>query len=163
MVSNVVLTSLIADYLYLSLLSLHFIFTLNHFKNLTQPCCKCCSLSVNIVVNVRFTTSGMCVKNNTLVARTSRNEISTTRDLSQCNSGKLWALAARPFQSQQSGVLTRMWRWCQVQPSQKERAKSAVHSKNVEMLQLLGWRCNEGVVFVCPIHENDERWTCIWI
>jgi len=32
-----------------------------------------------------------------------------------CNSGKLCALAARPFQSQQSGALTRMWRWCQVQ------------------------------------------------
>jgi len=38
-----------------------------------------------------------------------------------------------PFQSQQSGALTRMWRWCQVQPSHKERAIGTVHCKN-EML-----------------------------
>ena len=42
-----------------------------------------------------------------------------------CNCGKLCALAARPLQSQQSGALTRMCRWCQVQPSQKERAIGA--------------------------------------
>jgi len=47
-----------------------------------------------------------------------------------CNSEKLCALAAQPFQSQQSGALTRMWRWCQVQPSQKERARGEVHCKN---------------------------------
>ena len=40
--------------------------------------------------------------------------------VARCNSGKLCALTARPFQSQQSDALTRMWRWCQVQHSQKK-------------------------------------------
>jgi len=50
-------------------------------KSPAQPFCKCCSLSVSIVLNVRFTTNRMCVMNNTRVARTSRNKISTTWDL----------------------------------------------------------------------------------
>jgi len=34
----------------------------------------------------------------------------------------------------------------------------ADHCKNEGMLlQLLGWRCIESVVFVWPMHENDER------
>ena len=78
-----------------------------------------------------------------------------------CNTGKLCVLAARPFQSQQSGALTRMWRWCQVQPSQKERAMGAVHCKNEGMfLEPFCWRWVEGVVFACPMHEHDQRWTC---
>ena len=81
-----------------------------------------------------FNTSGMCVKNNTsiYVARTSRNKKSTTwiSIVACCHSVKLCTLAARPFQSQQSGALTRIWRWCQVQPSQKERAIGVVHGKN---------------------------------
>ena len=61
-----------------------------------------------------------------------------------CDSGKLCTLAAQPFQSQQSGALTRMWMWCQVQPSQKERATGGVHCKNEGMLfRLLGCRCIE--------------------
>ena len=56
------------------------------------------------------------------------------------------------------GALTRVWRWCQVQPSQKERAIGAVHCKNEEMLlRLLRWRCIESVSFACPIHEKDQR------
>ena len=47
-----------------------------------------------------------------------------------CHSVKVCALAALPFQSQQSGALTRTWRWCQVQPSQKERAIGAFCWKN---------------------------------
>jgi len=81
-----------------------------------------------------FNTSGMCVKNNTsiYVARTSRNKKSTTwiSIVACCHSVKLCTLAARPFQSQQSGALTGIWRWCQVQPSQKERAIGVVHGKN---------------------------------
>ena len=66
-----------------------------------------------------------------------------------CNSGKLCALAARRFQSQQSGALTRMWRWCQVQPSQIECAIGAVHCKNEGMLlEPFSWRCIESVVFI---------------
>ena len=44
-----------------------------------------------------------------------------------CHSVKLCALAARLFQSQQSDAVTRMWRWWEVQPSQKECAIGAVH------------------------------------
>jgi len=47
-----------------------------------------------------------------------------------CDSVKVCALAALPVQSQQSGALTRMWRWCQAKPSQKERAIGAVCWKN---------------------------------
>jgi len=51
MVPNVVLTSLIAGYLYLSFLSLNFTCLLHSqsFQSLFQPCCKCCSLSVSVV------------------------------------------------------------------------------------------------------------------
>ena len=31
-------------------------------KRLTQPCCKCCNVSVSVVLNARFTTNGMCVR-----------------------------------------------------------------------------------------------------
>jgi len=136
-------------------------------KSLAQLFCKCCSLSVSIVLNVRLTTKGMCVMDNTLVVRTSRNEMSTTWDhycclVPQCE--KLCALAALSFQSQQSGALIRIWRWYQVQTSQKERAVGAVNCKNERMLlQPLGWRCIESVVFACPIRENDQIWTCTWI
>jgi len=53
-------------------------------ESLAQLCCKCCSLSVSFVVNVRFTMKGMCVKNTTHVSRTSRNKMSTTWDLYCC-------------------------------------------------------------------------------
>jgi len=53
-------------------------------KSLAQPFCKCCSLSVSIVLNVRFTTNGMCVMNNTGAPRASRNKISTTWNLYCC-------------------------------------------------------------------------------
>ena len=36
----------------------------------------------------------------------------------------LFEVAAWPFQSLKSSALTRMWRWCQVQSSQKERAET---------------------------------------
>ena len=51
---------------------------------LAQPLCRCSSLSVSIVLNVRFTTNGMWVMNNTRVAWTSRHKISTTWDLYCC-------------------------------------------------------------------------------
>jgi len=53
-------------------------------KSLSQPWCKCCSLSVSIVLNVQFTTNGMCMMNHTHVARTSRNKMITTWDLYCC-------------------------------------------------------------------------------
>jgi len=53
-------------------------------KSLAQPRCKYYSLSVTVVVSVWLTTNKMCVKNSTHVARTSRNKMSTTWDLSCC-------------------------------------------------------------------------------
>jgi len=46
----------------------------------------CCSLSVGVALNVRFTTNGMCVKNNThiYVARTSNNGVIMACDLYCC-------------------------------------------------------------------------------
>jgi len=69
-----------------------------------------------------------------------------------CHSVKLCALAARLFQSQQSDALTRMWRWCQVQSSQKECAIGAVHcEKKWMLLQHLTWCCVESVIY----HKRD--------
>jgi len=53
-------------------------------KSLALPCCKCCSLLVSVGVNMRFTTKGMCVKNNAHVSWTSRNKMSTTWDVYCC-------------------------------------------------------------------------------
>jgi len=66
---------------------------------LGQPCCKCCNLSVSVVVNVWFITNGMCMKDNAHVVRTSRNGMSTTWNLCccWCHSVKVCALAAQPF------------------------------------------------------------------
>jgi len=102
-------------------------------ESLSQPCCKCCSFSVSVVVKVRFTTKGMCVKNNTHMLRTSRNKMSKTWDLYCCLLPQCEALrtccSAFPFTT--NGALTRMWKCCQVQPSQKERAMGAVRGNAV--------------------------------
>jgi len=52
-------------------------------KSLAQFCWKCCNHSVSVVLNVRFATNGMYVKNNThiYVSQTSRIRMSTTWDL----------------------------------------------------------------------------------
>ena len=136
-------------------------FILSHFNKSSPTLLQCCSLSVNVVVNVRFTTNGMCVKSNT-----SRNWMSTTWDLYCCLVPQCEALRAR-----YSAFLIRT-KWCFNQGvkvvsgkhSQKERAVGAVHCKNEGMrLQPHGWRWIESVVVVRPIHENDQRWTCTWI
>jgi len=46
----------------------------------------CCNLSVGVAFNVRFTTNGMCAKNNThiYVARTSNNRVIAAHDLYYC-------------------------------------------------------------------------------
>ena len=67
-----------------------------------------------------------------------------------CHSVKRCALAAQSFRSRQNGAVTRIWRSCQVQPSQKERAIGAVRCKKEGMLlQPLRWRCVE-----CAIHHE---------
>ena len=158
MVPNVALTSLIAGYLHL-IFSVTFYLSLSLSvisKSLAQHCCKCCSLSAlwwmcdSPRTGCAWRTTPMWCEH--AVIKWARHGIFI---VPWCHSVKPCALAARPFQSQQSGALTRMWRWCQAQHSQKERAKGAVHCKNEGMLlQLLGWRCTESVVFVWPIHEN---------
>ena len=71
-----------------------------------------------------------------------------------CHSAKLCVHTAQVFWSQQNGSVTRMWRSCQVQPSQKERAICAVHYKNEGMLlQPLCWHCVECVIY----HKWDVR------
>ena len=143
MLPNVVLTSLIAGYSCLQFFSSQKIYSSSQFafylslshsvisKSLAQPFCKCCSLSVSIVLNVRFTANGICV---TTPVWREQTEIKLARRgifiVAWCHSVKVCALAALPFQSQQSGALTRMWRWCQVQPSQKERAIGVLFWKN---------------------------------
>jgi len=64
---------------------------------------QCCNLSVSFALNVRFTTIGMCAKNNTPIhmARISNSRVIMACDLSCCHSVKLCALAARAFRSQQ--------------------------------------------------------------
>jgi len=69
-----------------------------------------------------------------------------------CHSVKLCALATQAFRLQQNGAESRMWRSCQVQPSQKEHAIDAVRFKKEGMLlQLLHWRCVE-----CAIHHERD-------
>jgi len=163
---NVVLTSLTAGYLYLSSLSLHFA-CLFH----TQSCQR---VYPNLSASVAASQLALCWMCDSLrmvcawwttpVWR-EQAEIKLARRgifiVAWCHSVKVCALAALPFHSQQSGAWTRMWRWYQIQPSQKECAIGAVYWKTRRMLlQPLGWRCIESVVFTCPIHENDQRWTC---
>jgi len=54
--------------------------------SLTQACCRYCNLSLSVVLNVRFTTNAMCVKNNLhiYVVWTSSNRVSMTWDIYCC-------------------------------------------------------------------------------
>ena len=129
-------------------------------KILSRPFCKCCSLSVSIVLNVRFTTNGMCVMNNTRVARTSRNKISTTWNLYCCLvpqfEGLRTCCSAFPITA----------KWCfgqdvKIVPGTTITNRTCNRCGLLKirgmLLQTLGWRCIESVVFGCPIHENDQR------
>ena len=71
-----------------------------------------------------------------------------------CNIVKFCALSVRPFQSQQSGALTRMLRECQVQIAHNEHEIGAVHCENKGMLfQPLSWCCVESTIH----HEQNVR------
>jgi len=63
-----------------------------------------------------------------------------------CHIVKLCIFVAWAFQPQQSGALTRMWRWCQVQHSQKECAIVAVLQKRGAVVAtsqlMLRWKCD---------------------
>jgi len=132
-------------------------------KSLAQLFCKCCSLSVSTVLNVRFTTNGMCVMNNTRLPRTRRNKISTTWDLYGCLVPQCASLrtccSAFPIKTKwyfdqdvklvPGTTFTKgTWNRC------------GLLKKRGMLLQPLGWRCIESVVFACPTHENYQRWTC---
>ena len=47
------------------------------YHTIARHCCTA-TQPLSVVVNLQFTTNGMCVKNNTHVARTIRNKMSTT-------------------------------------------------------------------------------------
>jgi len=61
---------------------------------------RCCNLSGGVALNVRFTTNGMCAKNNThiYVARTSNNRVSTTCDLYSLLAATVWNFAHVPLE-----------------------------------------------------------------
>jgi len=137
-------------------------------KNLTQPWCKCYSLSVRIVLNVRFTTNGMCMMNNTHVARTSRNKMITTWDLHCCLLQQWEALrtccSAFPIAT----------KWCfdqdvKVVPGATFTNRMCNRCGSLQKwgdavgtFQLaLHWKC--GFHIHSSIHENDQTWTCICI
>jgi len=115
---------------------------------------------LSIVLNVRFTTNGMWVMNNTRVARTSRYKISTTWDLYCCLVPQCEGLAtccsAFPITT----------KWCfdedvKVVPgttfTKRTCNRCGLLKKRGMLLQPLGWRCSESVAFACPIQENDQR------
>ena len=125
-------------------------------KSLAQLCCKYCNHSVGVVWNAWFATNGMYVKTTSIYKCRKHAEIEWARRgisiVACCHSVKLCILAAWVFQSQQSGALTRMWRWCRVQ--QKECAIGAVHSKKERtLLQPLSWCCVESAIQ----HKWDVR------
>ena len=116
----------------------------------------CCNLSVGVVLNCDSPRTG-CARS---ITRMYKWHEQATKEWYQrvisivacCHSANLCAHAARAFQSQQNGALTRIWRLCQVQPSHKERAIGAVHCKKEGMLlQPLRWHCVE-----CVIHHQRE-------
>jgi len=67
-------------------------------------------------------------------------------------------LAAQAFQSQQNGAVTRMWRRCQLQHSQKQCAIGVVHcKKEAILLQVLSWHCVESAIHHEPdVHEAQH-------
>ena len=58
-------------------------FTLSHFKKFSPTLVQVLQ-PLSIVLNVRFTTNGMCMMNNNHVAQTSWNKMITTWDLHCC-------------------------------------------------------------------------------
>ena len=124
-------------------------------KSLALSCYKYCSFSFRVVENVRFTTKGLCVKNNTHVSRTSRNTLSTTWDLCCCLLPQCEAL--RTFCS----AFPITTKWCFDQDVKV--VPGATFTKRTcngwGSLQTRGdvvatswWRCIDSVVFVWPIH-----------
>jgi len=135
-------------------------------KSIAQPFCKSCSFSLSIVLNARFPTNGMCMMNNTHVAQISGNKMSKTRDLYCCLVPQCEALhtccSAFPITT----------KWCfdqdvKVVPGTTFTKRTCNRCWSLQkrgmLLQNLGWRCIESVVFACPMHENDQTCTCTWI
>ena len=111
-------------FLHLSFFNLDlFVFFTLISKRLVQPCCKCCNFSVNVVLNVRFTTNWMCLKSNThiYVAQTSRNRMSTTWNLYCC----LLLMGVR--RGGQNGHLPPPWKlWLTKKNSRKHKISSLI-------------------------------------
>jgi len=112
MVPNVVSASLIAGYLYLSVFQFAFYLSLSLLvisTGLAQTCCNYCNLSSSVVLNVRFTTNEMCVKNKTYnlhICDPNKQKHNEHNVWSLCcHKVKLCTLAAQAFQSQQVVLL----------------------------------------------------------
>jgi len=109
-------------------------------------CCKkkgCfCNLSVDVVLNVRFTMNGMCAKKKNLyiqyMARTSNNRVISSGDLyccllSQCEvSG--FAIRAFPSQQYQPCHLTNSANWVCLMPNYSSNAFASDVKINIAML-----------------------------
>ena len=104
------------------------------WTNLAQTWCRCCKLSVSTVLNVWFTTNGMCMNNNShiYVARTSRNRISTTCALYFCLLPQCEAMCTCGLSSP---IATK---WCCDQEEGCTRCN--LHKKNLRLLRFIAKR-----------------------
>ena len=115
MVPDVALTSLIAVYLYLSFLRLHFtcLFHTQSFQRFYPDLSASVAASQLALCWMCDSPRTGCAWWTTPVWR-EQAEIKLARRgiciVAWCHSSKVCALAALPFQSQQSGALARMWR-----------------------------------------------------
>jgi len=106
--------------------------------------------------NARFTTNGMCPKNNTIYRWHEQAIIEWSRCVNSivacCHSAKLCAHAARAFRSQQNGAVTRM----------QGRVGFSLHTKNVRSMRFVVKRrgsCynhSAGVALKCAVHHERD-------
>ena len=125
-------------------------FPLSHFNKSSPTLLQVLQSLNEHVLNVWYTTNGLSVNNNNniYVVQTSRNRMNNSCDLCCCLLPQCLALHTcfSGFPIEKSGAVTTMWRWCQVQRSQKECAIGAVHCKmegcwcNLQMALL--WMCD---------------------
>ena len=114
----------------------------------------CCKLTVGVALNMRYTTNGICAKNNTknYGAWRSNHRVIMACDLycrllPQCEALRT---CHSDFPIATKWCCDRMWMSCQAQPSQKERVIGAVRcKKEVMLLQPLHWCCAE-----CAVHHK---------
>ena len=112
---------------------------------LIQVCC--CNLSVEVALNVRFTTKWMCAKNNTYilvyVARTSNSRVISSGDLYYCLLPQCETLCTC-----RSGFSMMLCQGCE------DHARCSLHIKNVRSVRFVVKRrccCNLSVDIVLNV------------